>query len=120
MRRARTALLPLLLAALAGCQAWATKGQHHVKLVAPETVAVGAEYVFTVEVTDASGQPARNVTFGWLIDWPNVRGISHTGTSFEPQRMLVKGGPGKAQIRLYMKDESGHLTQVDKVDFTVQ
>jgi hypothetical protein len=110
-------LIPLVLA---GCQAWATKGQHQFKLVAPDTVAAGAEYVFTVEVTDAAGQPARNVTFGWLIDWPTVRGISHTGTSFEPQRMVVKGNPGKAQLRLYMKDESGRTTQVDKVDFTVR
>lgn len=110
-------LFPLVLA---GCQSWAMKGQHHLKLVAPDSVAMGAEYVFTVEVTDTAGQPAKNITYGWLIDWPEVRGITHTGTSFEPQRMVVKGGAGKAQIRLYMKDEGGHWAQVDKTDFTVR
>jgi hypothetical protein len=118
----RTALLPLLLPTfcLAGCYPWAIKGQHQFKVVAPESVAVGAEFTFRVEVTDAAGQPAQRVHYGWLIDWPDVRGISHTGISFEPQQMLVKGGAGKAVLRLYMQDQKGRMTQVDKVEFKVE
>jgi hypothetical protein len=114
--------LPLLLAfvALGGCFPWATKGQHTLKLVAPDTVAVGAEFVFHVDVLDAEGKTVERIHYGWMIDWPEVRGISHTGVSGEPQRMLVKGGPGKAVLRLYVQDEKGRMSQVDKIDFTVK
>jgi hypothetical protein len=55
-----------------------------------------------------------------MIDWPEVRGITHTGISAEPQIMTVKGGPGKALLRLYAQDEKGRWTQVDKFDFKVE
>lgn len=111
-------VLPLLL--LAGCASWATQGQHTLKAKAPATVAMGAVYTFTVDVVDASGAPLAGAHYGWMIDWPTVRGISHTGVSGEPQQMAVKGGPGTATLRLYLKDEKGRLTQADKLEFKVE
>jgi hypothetical protein len=34
--------------------------------------------------------------------------------------MTVKGGPGKALLRLYAQDEKGRWTQVDTFDFKVE
>ena len=118
----RRLLLPVLLAlpALCGCYPWAVKGQHTLKLSAPERVAPGAIYTFQVDVIDASGQTVPHAHYGWMIDWPEVRGITHTGVSTEPQQMAVKGGAGKALLRLYVQDEKGRWTQVDKVDFKVE
>jgi hypothetical protein len=118
----RRLLLPLLLLlpALGGCYPWAVKGQHTLKLTAPETVAPGAIYTFHVDVLDASGQTIPHAHYGWMIDWPEVRGITHTGISAEPQMMTVKGGPGKALLRLYAQDEKGRWTQVDTFDFKVE
>lgn len=121
--RARSRLLQatiLLLPALAGCLPWAVKGEHTLKAVAPATVAVGAVYTFHVEVLDASGRSLPNIHYGWMIDWPEVRGITHTGVSLEPQQMAAKGGAGKAVLRLYVQDERGRMSQVDKVEFKVE
>jgi hypothetical protein len=117
--RGRRVILPLLLL-LAGCTPWAVKDEHRLKVVAPSTVAVGAVYTFSVEITDGTGQPTKNMNYGWLIDWPQARGISHTGVSFEPQQMAVKGGAGKALLRVYVHDEKGRMTQVDRFEFMVE
>lgn len=119
---ARFSPLPLLLAllCLSGCIPWAVRGQHQLKVVAPASVAPGAVFRFQVEIKDLDGQPLRNIHYGWLIDWPEVRGILHTGISFEPQEMMVKGGAGKAALRLHVHDEKGRTSQVDRFDFRVE
>jgi hypothetical protein len=117
----RSRLLPLLLVPfVGGCYSWAVQGQHQLKIVAPASVAVGAVYEFRVDVTDLHGQPLRNIHYGWMIDWPQVRGIRHDGLSFVPERMPVKGGAGRALLRLYMLDEKGRISQVDQVEFKVE
>jgi hypothetical protein len=80
---------------------------------------VGGEFVFHVEVPGPDGQPAERTAYDWMIDWPEVRGIPHTGISFEPQRMKVKGGPGQATLRLYVHDEAGRNSQVHRSEFKV-
>jgi hypothetical protein len=118
MRLTRLALLTAVF--LSGCSAFATKGTNTLKIRAPNRVAVGASYTFQVDVLDEAGQPVPHVHYGWLIDWPEIRGIYHTGASSEPQRMEVKGGAGKALLRVYMKDERGRVTQVDQFEIRVE
>jgi hypothetical protein len=114
-------LIAMFLAALglAGCGSWGVKGQHQLKLEAPATVAVGAVYRFRVQVTDLNGTP-KDACYGWMIDWPEARGILHSGISSEVQEMTVKGGAGKATLRLYLEDEKGRTAQVDRFEFKVE
>jgi hypothetical protein len=121
MNGRRWAVGAILLVTLtaAGCRSWALKGQHQLKITAPATVPRGGEYVFQVEVLGPDGKHAAGLTYAWMIDWPDVRGIPHTGVSLQPQRMAVKGGSGQATLRVYVRDAAGHNSQVDRFEFKV-
>ena len=119
----RTPLLVLTLAvgaALAGCLPWAQMPQHKLRIDAPAKAKVDEFYTFKVHVTTADGDKVEQVRFGWMIDWPEVKGMLHTGLSSEPQQMKPKGGPGKALLRIYANDATGRRTQVDKFEFQVE
>jgi hypothetical protein len=105
---------------LAGCYPWAIKEEHRLKLSAPASVPRDGFFTFSVEIAGPDGEPAKHLRYGWLIDWPEARGIMHTGVSSEPQTMGVKGGPGKATLRLYVNDAAGHHTQIDRYEFKVE
>lgn len=114
-------LLTLATAAgLAGCGSWAQLPQHKLRIDAPAKAKVDEYYTFKVHVTTADGKEADGVRFGWMIDWPDVKGMLHTGISSEPQQMKPKGGPGKALLRVYANDATGRRSQVDKFEFQVE
>jgi hypothetical protein len=119
-RSLRAAAFLLAALPLAGCYPWVVKDKHRLSFVAPKTVPQGGVFEFTVEAAGPDGEPVHQLRYGWMIDWPEVRGIRHTGVTFQPQRMEVKGGAGKAVLRLYMRDAAGHTTQTDRYEFTVE
>lgn len=121
--RLRFIALALALAGtafLGGCLTWAQTSEHRLKIDAPAKVKVDEVYTFKVDVTTADGQPAKGITYAWMIDWPEVKGMLHNGLSSEPVQMRVKGGPGKALLRIYANDPSGRRVQIDKFEFLVE
>jgi hypothetical protein len=114
--------LTLLLGAVAcagGCNSMARTPQHRLTIDAPATVKQDGLYAFRVHITTADGAPADRVSYMWMIDWPEVKGMLHSGLSSQRQEMMVKGGPGKALLRIYADDATGRRVQVDKFEFQV-
>jgi hypothetical protein len=104
----------------AGCYSWAQIPQHKLRIDAPSRAKVDEVYTFKVDVTTAEGAVVEQIRYGWLIDWPEAKGMLHTGISSQPQQMKVKGGAGKALLRIYANDATGRRTQIDKFEFQVE
>lgn len=118
----RRALLGAVLAALPllGCTAFSARDtDYQFKIVAPARAKSGEMYRFTVELTTPGGEPATGATYGWLIDWPDVKGIMHVGRAFEPQEKEAKCSPGTATLRIYAKNASNRPVQVARQDIQV-
>jgi hypothetical protein len=89
-------------------------------IVAPERVKQGGVLTFHVEVTSADGNRAPEVTYGWMIDWPDIRGAMQVGKAFEPRSKEAKCSPGTAVLRIYAKNDSNRIVQVARKDFQVE
>ena len=112
--------LLILVAGLAGCTASAKTAEHKFKIDAPAKVKKDEIYVFKVTILNAAGETVDRVSYNWMIDWPEVKGMLHSGLSGRLQQMKVKGGGGKALLRVYADDPSGRRVQVEKFEFIVE
>ena len=112
----------VLAAALAsGCTAFSARvSEYQFKIVAPERVKAGEMLTFTVELTKGAGEQATGATYGWLIDWPDVKGIMHVGRAFEPQQKEAKCSVGTATLRVYAKNAQNRPVQVARQDIQVE
>lgn len=116
----RTTLALAALALLApACKTMAVKGQHKASLEAASKVNRGEEFVFTVTLTDASGQKVDDVYYQWKVDWVGLPGMVHKGKSGVPSKIRVKGQPGKATLYIYAQE--GDLpAEVARQEFAVE
>ena len=112
--------LLILVAGLAGCVPAAKTAEHKFKIDAPAKVKKEEIYVFKVNILNAAGETVDRVSYTWMIDWPEAKGMLHNGLSGQPQQMKVKGGGGKALLRLYADDSTGRRVQVEKFEFLVE
>jgi hypothetical protein len=119
----RRALFGAVIAAVlgSGCTAFsARESKYKFKIVAPERVKAGEMLTFTVELTTLAGEQATGATYGWLIDWPDVKGIMHVGRAFEPQQKEAKCSVGTATLRVYAKNAQNYPVQMARQDIQVE
>jgi hypothetical protein len=120
----RSAALPaaaVLLLLAAGCYSFsAREGEHRFKLLAPDSVKRGERLTFQVEVTTAGGERAEDVTYGWLLDWPDVKGVMQMGKPFVPTGGEAKCSSGTAVLRIFAKNASKRAVQVLRKDIQIE
>ena len=115
-------ILPVLgLTLIGGCHVCAPAGDYTWTIQAPAAVAHAphSKVRFTVETKTLDGQPAAGVPYIWVIDWVGIRGVQHNGESFREESILVKGGPGTAQLYALACAPNGHLVEVARVRLEV-
>ena len=111
----------LVLLALSGCYSFsARESEHRLRLVAPDAVKRGERLTFHVDVMEADGERARDVTYGWLLDWPDAKGIMQVGKAFLPVSREATCSPGTAVLRIFAKNESKRAVQVLRKDIQVE
>jgi len=59
------------------------------------------------------------VPYIWAVDWPGLRGVEHQGRSFREERILVKGEPGTAVLRILASDGGDRLVEVARAEIQV-
>lgn len=109
----------LLAATLAGCRSWAWTSEHKISINAPARVGQKAEFYFTVSATDKDGQPA-HIAYQWSIQWVGVEGSTHKGKSGVTERIRVKGGVGKALLKIYGYDVHENWGEIANQPFDVE
>lgn len=120
-RRAALPALSILLFFISGCYSFsARESEHHLKLIAPDSVKRGERLTFQVEVMTAGGERAEDVTYGWLLDWPDVKGVMQLGRAFEPTSREANCSPGTAVLRIYAKNASKRAVQVLRKDIQIE
>ena len=119
LRSALSVAVPLACLAVGCGTPWAIHDQYSWKIVAPAKVARAADLPFHVEASSKDGQEARELKFRYVVDWSDIKGSRHTGETFVPQLIRVKGNPGKALLRVYAYDANEALHQVAQHEFEV-
>lgn len=96
---ARAVLLLLMVAPVAGCRPWASLAENKLSIAAPARVDRKGEFSFTVHATDRYGDPDA-VAFHWVVAWVGVNGSVYNGSSGVTEKIQVKGGTGKAMLKI--------------------
>jgi hypothetical protein len=98
----RTLLGLAAVALMAGCKHAAPAAGYQWSIKAPAQVTLGSKskLTFVVETRTPDGQMAVDVPYRWVVEWVGVHGVEHQGYSGKEQEISVKGGPGKASIRV--------------------
>jgi hypothetical protein len=109
----------LALTLVAGCYVAATTEEYRWSVKAPTKVSLEAKLHFTVEATTLNGTPIADVPYVWRVDWVGVKGIRHQGRSSGEERIVVKGEPGTAVLRILALDRSHHLVEVARATLDV-
>ena len=119
MRNLRPAILAALL--LTGCHVTASAAPYRWSLRAPPSVVLGAHsrLHFTVETAAADGRAVEDVPYIWAVDWVGLHGVEHQGRSFREERILVKGEPGIAVLRILASDGGDRLVEVARTSIQV-
>jgi len=99
--------LALVLAPLAGCKVAATGGDYRWSVKAPAQVVEESRLQFAVEATAKDGTPVLGVPYVWLVDWVGVHGVKHQGHTGEAESIRVKGGSGRAILRVLAMEGAG-------------
>ena len=74
---------------------------------------------FTVETSTADGRSVDNVPYVWAVDWAGRHGVEHQGRSFQEEKILVKGEPGFAVLRILASDGGDRLVEVARATIRV-
>jgi len=109
----------LALTLVAGCLVAATTEEYRWTVKAPSKVPMDGKLHFTAEARSMSGTPVMEVPFVWKVDWVGVHGIRHQGSSYNEERIQVKGGPGTAVLRILAFDPAHRLVEVARATFEV-
>lgn len=109
----------LALTLVAGCYVAATTEEYRWTVKAPSKATLDAKLHFTVEARTPDGTPVVDVPYVWRVDWVGVKGIRHQGRSADEERIVVKGEPGTAVLRILAFDRSHHLVEVARATFDV-
>jgi hypothetical protein len=117
MKTLTTALL--LAVTLTGCRPWAWTAEHKLSINAPARVSSKGTFYFTVSALDNDGQPA-SFAYQWTIQWVGVEGSKHKGKSGVTEKISVKGGAGKALLKIYGYDPHDNWTEIANHAFDVE
>lgn len=101
-----------LCVSVVGCRTWGTAEGYTWTIKAPKSVDRGADLVFQVHAQTKDGQDAEGVSFYWMVDWVNLKGMQHKGKTFRDVDIRVKGNLGIAALRVYALDPNGNWAQV--------
>jgi hypothetical protein len=117
--RLTSTILSALL--LAGCLVTGPAAPYRWTLRAPASVvhAPHSRLQFTVETATADGRPVDAVSYVWAVDWVGLRGVEHQGRSFREERILVKGEPGTAVLRILASDGGDRLVEVARAEVQI-
>lgn len=109
------------LALLAGCKTAAPAGEYQWSVKSPSQVTLGkgSRLKFTVETRAHDGQAVADVPFLWVVEWVGVHGVEHQGYSSREEDIAVKGGPGKATLRILASHGDDKRVEVARAEFTV-
>jgi len=110
----------LALSLVAGCYVAATTDAYRWEVHAPAQVSMDGRLHFTAEARMPDGTPAMDVPYVWRVEWVGVQGIRHQGRSSVPERIQVKGEPGKALLQILAFDRSHHLVEVARATIDVK
>jgi hypothetical protein len=99
----------------------ARESEHRFKLEAPDRIRQGEILTFSVEMTTSAGDRVpEETTYGWILDWPDVKGRMRSARAFEDQHQEAKCSPGTAVLRIYAKNASNRIVQVLRKDIPVE
>ena len=122
MNGTRLLVTTLILAgSLCGCTNFsAREADHRFKLNAPDRIQHGDLLTFSVEMTTVSGeQVSEETTYGWILDWPDVKGMMRMGRAYEELHQEARCSPGTAVLRIYAKNPSNRIVQVLRKEIQV-
>jgi hypothetical protein len=112
--------LALLVAGtLTGCRSWASTSEQKLSINAPDRVSIKGTFYFTVSGVGNDGQPS-SFAYQWTIQWVGVEGSKHKGKSGVTEKISVKGGAGKALLKIYGYDPHDNWTEIANHAFDVE
>jgi hypothetical protein len=117
----KTLLGLAIVVVLAGCKSAAPAANYQWSVKAPSQVTLGSKSKlrFTVETRTPDGQVAAEVPYLWVVEWVGVHGSQHQGYSGREQDITVKGGPGKASVRILAAHGEDKHVEVARAEFDV-
>ena len=117
----RTLLGIAAVALMAGCKAAAPAANYQWSVKAPSQVALASKSKlrFTVETRTPDGQVVAEVPYRWVVEWVGLHGSEHQGYSGREQDITVKGGPGKASVRILGSQGEDKKVEVARAEFDV-
>ncbi len=117
----RTLLGLAAVALMAGCKTAAPAANYQWSVKAPSQVALGSKsrLKFVVETRTPNGQGVADVPYRWVVEWVGVHGVEHQGYSAREEDITVKGGPGKASVRILASQGGDKKVEVARAEFDV-
>jgi hypothetical protein len=110
------------VAVMAGCKtpaAPAANYQWSVKAPSQVTLGSKSKLRFVVETRTPDGQVAAEVPYRWVVEWVGLHGSEHQGYSSREEEITVKGGPGKASLRILASQGEDRKVEVAHAQFDV-
>jgi len=118
----RRMLLGLAAVALtAGCKTAAPAANYQWSVKAPSQVTLGSKskLKFVVETRTPDGQGVADIPYLWVVEWVGLHGMEHQGYSSREEDITVKGGPGKATVRVLASHGEDKMVEVARAEFEV-
>jgi hypothetical protein len=117
----KTLLGIAIVALMASCKSAAPAANYQWSVQAPSQVTLGSKsrLKFLVETKTMDGQMAADVPYLWVVEWVGVHGVEHQGYSGREQDITVKGGPGKASVRILAAHGEDKHVEVARAEFDV-
>ncbi len=118
----RRMLLGLAAVALtAGCKTAAPAANYQWTVKAPSQVALASKsrLKFVVETRTPDGQGVADVPYLWVVEWVGLHGMEHQGYSSREEDITVKGGPGKAILRILASHGEDRKVEVARAEVEV-
>lgn len=118
----RRNLIVVPLLALAACASAGTAEDFKWSVECPKTVDKGAEFLFLVKTTGASGAEVPNAHFRYQILWPEGAGnpLRYTGWSGTAEKVHARMIPGKATMVITAENKAGLEVKVAETVFEVK
>jgi hypothetical protein len=110
-----------MLGLLAGCKTAAPAAGYQWSVKAPSQVTLGSgsKLRFVVETRTPEGNVVADVPYLWVVEWVGVHGAHHQGYSSREEDISVKGGPGKASLRILASHGDDKKVEVARCEIIV-